>query len=275
MNYVKLVNFELKRFMKLFAVLAVLISVIQLAVAALSAYHHKTNAEETMRIDGLSLDEYLTMYGNALYSMMTYVNDGGFQMSVVIGGVVMVIYVFFIWYRDWLGKSAFMYRLLMLPSARIYIFLAKLTTIAIFTALLISLQKGLLIVSETIISSIVPAELFYKENDIILYSYNLITLLFPQSVLEFAFLYGGGIAVVAVLFTAILCERSFGLLGIVYGIVYGIICFGLLVIPFYVDSATNKLFPNELCLFVIGMSAIVLSLSIIVSNYLLKRKITV
>ena len=28
----------------------------------------------------------------------------------------LIIYVFFIWYRDWLGKNTFAYRLLMLPT---------------------------------------------------------------------------------------------------------------------------------------------------------------
>ena len=36
-----------------------------------------------------------------------------------------MIYVFFIWYRDWLGKYTFAYRLLMLPTTRINIYFAK------------------------------------------------------------------------------------------------------------------------------------------------------
>ena len=39
--------------------------------------------------------------------------------------VVLIIYVFFIWYRDWLGKNTFIYRLLMLPTARIQCLFSK------------------------------------------------------------------------------------------------------------------------------------------------------
>ena len=40
-------------------------------------------------------------------------------------GVILIIYVFFIWYRDWLGKNTFIYRLLMLPTARIQCLFGK------------------------------------------------------------------------------------------------------------------------------------------------------
>ena len=45
---------------------------------------------------------------------------------------MLIIYVFFIWYRDWLGKNTFIYRLLMLPTNRLNIYLAKATTILLF-----------------------------------------------------------------------------------------------------------------------------------------------
>ena len=39
--------------------------------------------------------------------------------------VVLIIYVFFIWYRDWFGKNTFIYRLFMLPTARINVYLQR------------------------------------------------------------------------------------------------------------------------------------------------------
>ena len=38
---------------------------------------------------------------------------------------VLIIYVFFIWYRDWFGKNTFIYRLLMLPTASIQYLFSK------------------------------------------------------------------------------------------------------------------------------------------------------
>ena len=69
-----------------------------------------------------------------------------------------MIYVFFIWYRDWFGKSSFIYRLLMLPTKRIHIYFAKLTAIMFLVLGLIALQILLMPIEMQIVNSIVPAD---------------------------------------------------------------------------------------------------------------------
>ena len=72
--------------------------------------------------------------------------------------VVLIIYVFFIWYRDWLGKNTFSYRLFMLPTARIHVYLAKATTILLFVLGLVALQLLLLPVESQVLQWMVPNE---------------------------------------------------------------------------------------------------------------------
>ena len=46
--------------------------------------------------------------------------------------VALIFYCFIIWYRDWFGKNTFAYRLLMLPTSRLNLYIAKATTILLF-----------------------------------------------------------------------------------------------------------------------------------------------
>ena len=72
-----------------------------------------------------------------------------FMGPIIVCGVTLIIYVFFIWYRDWLGKNTFSYRLLMLPTARINVYLAKATTILLYVLGLVALQLLLLPIEGT------------------------------------------------------------------------------------------------------------------------------
>jgi len=72
---------------------------------------------------------------------------------------MLMIYVFFIWYRDWFGKNTFIYRLFMLPTERIAIYFAKLTTIMLLVLGLIALQILLILMEKQIVNKIIPIDL--------------------------------------------------------------------------------------------------------------------
>ena len=226
-----------------------------------------------MRQERMEVVDFISNYG--AYSMMTYVNSSFFQLSITIGGIVLILYAFFIWYRDWIGKSALMYRLLMLPFSRMHIFTSKLTAIVLFALGLTSLQLILLRVTEWIIRTIIPATLYEPTNAVYMYSNSSIALFFPHSFLEFAVIYGIGLSTVTVIFAVILLERSFGLLGIGAGILYGIIVFALFIVPMVISDLTPMLYMQDVLALELLVAVIVAVSSSALSYYLLQRKVTV
>lgn len=214
---------------------------------------------------------------------------------------VLAIYVFLIWYRDWVGRSTFMYRLLMLPTARLHIYLAKMTAIFLFVLSMLSFQMLLLFVESIIFKLIVPADLcvksFFSE---IIKSNQALEILFPRNFEQFMYVYGLGILAIIVIFTAILLERCYRGIGIIYGILYIAACTLLLTLPtFLMDFISAPLsnfmsayisdfnssyirhfndlsiYPGEILAIVMSLCGIVLVVSLLLSLRLLSKRITV
>lgn len=104
-----------------------------------------------------------------------------------------------------------------------------------------------------------------------------LSILFPNSIVDFMLYYGAGFMVVSVLFTAILLERSFRWKGIFAGITYSITAVAVLIAPLLLqDFVLNGFFyPIELFVLELVMGLIVIVASIWMSGYLLTKKITV
>src|SRR5699024_8235314 len=126
-NYLKLVNFELNRFIKLYAILIAITIISQISGVIVISRQYLNHAHETIFEESMSQADYLLQYGTMSFQRIT-------QSIWVMGPIALCIvallfYVFLIWYRDWFGKNTFIYRLLMLPTARLNVYLAKATTI--------------------------------------------------------------------------------------------------------------------------------------------------
>ena len=81
---------------------------------------------------------------------------------------------------------------------------------------------------------------------------------------------------VAILFTAILFERSYGLKGIFYSIIYGLLSFGFFIVPLVLNGIySNYFYTLEIFFMELVTSIIVLGSAIWIANYLLKHKIRV
>ncbi len=126
-RYLKLVNFEFTRFLKLFLVLTGITLLIQLIGVIFESRKYIGRANKVIYEELLSKSDFITQYGKISFYNIS--QTGWFLGPIVLCGVTLLIYVFFIWYRDWLGKNTFSYRLLVLPTARINVYLAKATTI--------------------------------------------------------------------------------------------------------------------------------------------------
>lgn len=272
-HYIKLVNFEVKRFSKLFLSLIIAVVAAQITGAIITSLHYVDNAEKTMLREQMAVSDYIQNYG--AYSMQNFLFSEYFILSVVFAAALLMIYVFFIWYRDWLGKSSVIYRLLMLPTARLNVYFAKFTTILLFVFGLLGIQIILLEVVKQIIRSIVPEQLRLDQGIIYMYSSDVLEILYPNSPLQFIFYYVLGAALIAIIFTAVLFERSYQLKGIFFALIYIVISVIVIMLPVIVQKITDYFYLNEIVLMTIGSSILAIALAVYLADYLLRRKINV
>lgn len=275
-KYLKLVNFEFNRFFKVYAALIAITIVSQITGIIVISKSYLNQASEKMYNEGYSQAAFLEHYGTMSFHRIT-------QTIWVMGPIVLCIvallfYIFLIWYRDWFGKNTFIYRLLMLPTARLNIYFAKATTIFMMVLGLVAIQILLLPVGSVLLKWLVPLE-FRTDMTIneIISTFNYLAILFPNSFIDFSLHYVIGFMAVFVLFTAILFERSYGIKGFVFGVIYSAVAQVFLMIPLIITIILDRafLYPMEYFLLEILLGAIVIGTSIMVSRFLLNKKITV
>jgi len=273
-RFLKLVNFEFNRFFKIYLVLIGMTIIFQLVGLFFQARSYLSKANKLIYEDLMPKEEFLNMYGPM--TMHSFMNSLWFAGTIAICIVTLLIYVFFIWYRDWLGKNTFIYRLLMLPTNRINIYLSKAVTILLFVLGLVALQLILFTIESEMLTWLVPDDLRLDLSLLQITSYPYLFFLFPKTLFEFVIFYGIGMIAVLALFTFIIFERSFRLKGIVVGAIYLAISFGILILPLFTDIMMNGYFyPMELFLLEVLAALVVISGSVWTSYYLLNHKIRV
>lgn len=274
-NYFKLVNFELNRFMKIYLALTAIVVLSQLIGTVLMARSFVGNFNEKVYIEGYSIEQFLDQFGSI--SLFELQHHGSFILPIVFAAATLILYCFFIWYRDWFGKNTFIYRLLMLPTARINLYFSKATAIFLMVLGLVALQVFLLQIEGMLLKWIVPANLRTDFSIMEIQGIPHLGLLIPNSFVEFIIHYGLGFMAVFVLFTSILFERSFRFIGVLYGVLYAMFAAILFYSPYIVMSVLGKnvLYPNELFGLQVILWVIVTAMSIWISNYLLNKKVSV
>jgi hypothetical protein len=263
--------------MKIYLVLIAITVISQITGIIVMSKGYLNEVHQTIYGELISKAQYIEDYGTitfndyAMYSLW-------FLGPIALCAAALLFYVFLIWYRDWFGKNTFIYRLLMLPSARLNVFLAKATTILLLVFGLVAIQLVLLPIENTILKWIIPIdfrtdlsihEMFEQSSEL--------SVLVPQSFVEFIFHYGVGIMAVLVIFTAILFERSYRLKGILMAIVFGLLSIIIFFLPDFVEILLQKdyLYPVEHVMIRTVLGIIVIGLSIWMSNFLLNKKINV
>ncbi len=278
-SYLKLVNFELDRFIKIYFVLVGVTIISQIIGTIYSAKHFMKEFEKAIYIEGLTTEQFLELNGK--FGLIDLLGTGWFFYPMVFAAAVLIIYCIFIWYRDWFGKNTFIYRLLMLPTARINVFFAKATAIFMMVLGLSALQLILFKVTGRILQWLIPANLRIDMPimEIVTSGYGNyhLGLLFPTSFMEFLIYYGVGFAAVIVLFTAILFERSYRLKGAVLGVLYAAAAVTVFLLPeiLVIILEKNFLYPNETFIVYVILWTMITAFSIWLSNYLINKKVTI
>ena len=278
-RFLKLVNFELNRFSKIYFGLIILVSLLQLT-GVWYVFHKDLGIVKNDLQNGMSLMDYVKNHGPI--DFQTVALSTFFLFPILLAVATLLIYVFLIWYRDWFGKNLFSYRLFMLPSNRMSIYLAKATTILLLVFGMIALQMLLIPLEVLIYKSILPTELQLPFSILDINSINsrnaFLSLIIPKDFIQFMLSYGLGFISLLVIFTGILLERSFRWKGIILGIIYFGFMIALFVCPIYINQSVvlnGYLYPSELLIIEIIDCLLIGALSIWISKWLLNNKVGV
>ncbi|KAB7667773.1 hypothetical protein [Bacillus sp. B1-b2] len=274
-RYLKLVNFEFNRFLIFYLVLIGITIIGQIIAVVGKAKQYMNQANNAIFTEGMSKIAFIDSYGTM--SFINIYHNFWFIAPIMLCGATLVLYVFFIWYRDWFGKNTFSYRLFMVPTNRLNIYLAKLTTILLFTLGLVALQIILIVIGDQILKWMIPDEYLTEFSLMAISNYDELGILLPKSILGFLLTYGGGLVIVCVIFTAILLERSYRFIGILYGLLYGALSCFIFFIPMLFNAfiVVDYFYPLELFILEVIAAVMILAGAIWIGNYLLKHKIRV
>jgi hypothetical protein len=276
-RYWKLLGWEISRFGKLYAALLLVTLLSQFAGVFLFANESMNNINGAMYKDSLSVADIVARSGKINFG--NYSNSNlWFMAPIALCAASLLLYVFLIWYREWFGKNTFAYRLLMLPTSRMNVYLAKTSAILLFVLGLVAFQLLTIPLQILVFNSIIPSELRDSVSIVGLVRGNpYLGLLIPRHFIEFVLYYSVGLMGVIVVFTAILLERSFRLKGMAAGVAYVIVAGFFFLSPLLI---TDKWFPNyfypiEVFFMEVVVGILVISSSLWFSSFLLRKKVTV
>ncbi|WP_028273997.1 hypothetical protein [Atopococcus tabaci] len=274
-TFLRLLSFEYERFKKFFAVLIGITLASNVIGIIYESRAYVSRANNIIYENQLTPNAYISQFGPM--SMAKFGDTLWVMGPIALCIAALLFYSFFIWYREWYGRTTFAYRLLMLPVPRIQLFLSKLTVIFLAVLALVVLQLGLLWAGNVLMDSLVPSEFFLDMNLWEIVQKNtLLPVLAPESPLQFVIYYGLGLLFLIVLFTCILLERSYRGAGIVMAGLYGGAVSLFFISPLFVQLFTRGWFyDSELFLMMTGLGLLIAAGSLFFSSHLLRRKITV
>lgn len=276
MRYIKLVNFEINRFSKIYISLLLITLVSQFAGVIFVTKSLVNDAREIISTEKLSEAAYIANYGGIDFTHIA--NTLLFVGPIALSAVALIFYIFLIWYRDWFGKNTFIYRLLMLPTSRLSIYLSKATAIFLMVLGMIAFQIIILPMENALFNSNVPEAFLSMEmstSTITKFS-PILSLIIPNTFTQFLLSYGIGLMILSILFTAIMFERSFRIKGFILGLVYCGIAAVLFLAPVFVmEFGDFYFYPNELFGLLLALGIIVTGSSVWLGSWLLKNRVTV
>ncbi|CAN7582114.1 hypothetical protein [Paenibacillus sp. LjRoot56] len=274
--FIKLLNWEILRFSKLYGALALLLVVSQFVGIWLTAQSYLSDAHTWVDRNGGTEAQYAEKFQKL--NLIFIFHSVWYEGAISLCAIVLVLYIFMIWYKEWFGRNTFAYRLLMLPTSRMNVYFAKLSAIVLFVFGFVSLQFVVIPLQLASFCAIIPAELRVTVSiGELIRRDPLLNLFMPSYVMQFILYYGAGILGVFVLFTAILLERSYRWRGIVAGILYGAAVLIVIVLPQEISQLgiTIPLFSSEIVLLQVFIGLCMIAVSIGFSSYLLRKKVTV
>lgn len=273
-HFLKLVNFEVNRFSRMYFVIVAIIIIGQIFIVfkeALREASYYGGYQKLMSPEQVLKEEGFIYLSNVMDTFL-------FVATIALGAVGLLFYVFFIWYRDWFAKETFAYRLLTLPVSRMKIYFAKLTTILLMVFGLIGVQLGLMLVHIQIFKFVIPKIYQGKESlHQIIGETEVFHTFLPIEYQDFFIYYGLGTMFVVMVFTCILLERSFKFIGLLFAVPYIGLMLLILSVPQIIQLIfeRNVLYSGEAFVLQVCLTILVIIISLLFSRYLINKKVTV
>ncbi|MDN6196207.1 MAG: hypothetical protein L0I93_06940, partial [Atopostipes suicloacalis] len=243
-DFIQLTNFEFERMSKFLFGLMGFTLITNLIAYIYLPFQYMRNVNEYMTSNSATIKEALEIF--PLFSFYDLTNSLWIIGPILIGISGLLFYAVFTWYREWLGKNTFAYRLFMLPISRMTIFFSKLVNIFIGIFALIASQMISLGMGYPIVAMIVDQDFLSNLSLIESVRMNMgFHYFLPFQPSFFLAVNGAGLVFLILLFTFILLERSFGIKGIIFGIVYAIFSVLIILFPLFISN----LFKNYYILF--------------------------
>ncbi len=272
-KFIDLLSFEMNRFLKFLVPALLLMGVVQLFVT----YSKIGEFNESLEINTMVSGSAAEMRP---FSIQHITSSSMYELSLFLIVLVFMFYSFFIWYREWLGKNTFIYRLLMLPINRSALFLSKALVFLIGGFLSFAFQFGMYALQLFIASRTIPSE-HYTALSIhnAQPPYTLLQgALFPTTGFEFTAAYSFAFAALVTLFAAILIERTYRLKGLFAGGIYFggfFVLYGLVSNLNYFNILPTVLKPSQVEIITLGYLFVMILIGFIIGHLLLKNRVKV
>lgn len=272
-KFIRLLSFEMNRFLKFLVPVLLISGAVQLFVTFFVSFSYNNELERLMA-SGESLEQFPPLIIHNITSHTLY------ELSIMLIILIFMVYSFFTWYREWLGKNTFVYRLLMLPMDRTHILLTKSAVFLIGGLLAFVFQFGMYFIELQIVETLVSESHYIPLNiHNVQRMYGTIQYeLFPTSPFEFLSTYSFAFGALLSLFVGILIERSFELRGLIVGVIYFLgyfIIYGSLSLGLHTADLAASLLPSQIELILLAYQFLMIGIGIAIGRFLLKNKVKV
>lgn len=269
-QYIQLTNEEIKRSFKLYVIVVLVMAAIELVSVIAQVMYHERKVENFMELNRVSVAEALKQIDTLGYSEAS----SFFSYVTLIGMAIVVIYAIQIWYRDWLGETKYIYRLLMLPGNRASIFFSKLTTVFLIIVSFIGIQWCVLQSGFYLFDWLIQPE-YQNRNDLSPVQ-NVMSEFYTTNLIDMGIILAISLFIVSFIFLLILIERSFrkGKAVVKIGLEIFIAMFIAYITVLFLDE-TRILLETEELILTIGISLLYFMYIIWKSLRLLQQKVTV
>lgn len=266
-----LVNIEINRIFKFLVGILGLYAVIQTIYTIITINNVKSSLIYDAKRYNLTLEQFLYSNNFSSSNLLQFVQNNATVSGGIAVCILVVIYGFIIWYREWFGNNKVVYTLMMLPLNRMKIYISKFITIFLIIFSMLSTFTIVQAINYQLVMYIIPQ---CKNINISFMSYvynNHYLSFIPTNMLEFLVYVSEIFVVIAIIFLFVHLEISYKLKGAVIGVILAIVYVGILYLLF---RSPNILIKEKLLLITL-YNVINICISGTISRFLLKNKITV
>ncbi|WP_393965281.1 hypothetical protein [Exiguobacterium sp. S22-S28] len=267
-QYLMLTNEELKRSWKMIVSVILAMASIEILTIVGRVIYQERQVRNYMSNAKVTESEALRSFGKLSFEQAS----SYFSYIVLIGVVLVILYAVQIWYRDWLGESKYIYRLLLLPGSRAKIFFAKFTSLALVIISFIGVQWVVIQLSYAVFNWLIKDD--YRTS-----SFNVpieLKQLYTMNVIDMLIFVILSLFIVSFLFMLVLLERSYRKVKGLLFIVLEVVAFFIITVGgMYVIEKLDFFLSQEISAIMVAIFVLYFAYTIWRSLRLLKWKISV